>query len=495
MKGISQLFGGRGIPALFLRTLALDDDEERLVGQMRAQIRKFAAKNAIKNAFYEGKQKTRQLDIAVPPGLQDLAVSMGWPGTAVDVLEERLDFLGWTSVQDLMGLDDVFRENSLGVEAGRGHLDALITGTDFVTVGRGDTNYGEPDVLVTVESASSATTLRNYRARRSEAGLSQTRNEFGAVVMETLYLPNSTIGFARNERTKKLEVISRDDHNAGRVFMARLVNRDRASDLDGRSEITRPVMYYTDAAIRTMLGMEINREFYTAPSRYALGADPEQFGVNEDSTESEKRQAGWKAAMGRFNVIPRTEDGLAPTVGEFHPAPPTPYIDQVKMYSQLLSAETGIPSTYLGFFTDNPASADSIRQAEYRLVKRAERRQGTFGQGWREIAYLSLLARDGKVDADAFRKIGVRWRDASTPTRAATADAGQKLVGVKILRPDSPVTYDYMGFSEQDQMRLAEENRLAMAAELPDLLRKAAGQVSNPQVIELSSRRNANEPA
>lgn len=317
MKGISQLFGGRGIPALFLRTLALDDDEERLVGQMRAQIRKFAAKNAIKNDFYEGKQKTRQLDIAVPPGLQDLAVSMGWPGTAVDVLEERLDFLGWTSVQDLMGLDDVFRENSLGVEAGRGHLDALITGTDFVTVGRGDTNYGEPDVLVTVESASSATTLRNYRARRSEAGLSQTRNEFGAVEMETLYLPNSTIGFARNERTKKLEVISRDDHNAGRVFMARLVNRDRASDLDGRSEITRPVMYYTDAAIRTMLGMEINREFYTAPSRYALGADPEQFGVNEDSTESEKRQAGWKAAMGRFNVIPRTEDGLAPTVGSF----------------------------------------------------------------------------------------------------------------------------------------------------------------------------------
>lgn len=184
-----------------------------------------------------------------------------------------------------------------------------------------------------------------------------------------------------------------------------------------------------------------------------------------------------------------------PSVGEFHPAPPTPYIDQVKMYSQLISAEAGIPSTYLGFFTDNPASADAIRQAEYRLVKRAERRQGTFGQCWREIAFLSLLARDGKVDADAFRKIGVRWRDASTPTRAATADAGQKLVGSGILRPDSPVTYDYMGFSEQDQLRLTEEKRLAMAAELPDLLRKAAGQVSNPQVIELSSRRNANEPA
>lgn len=495
MKGFSQLFGGRGIAALSLRTLTLSDDEERLVGQLRAQIRKFAAKNQIKNDFYEAKQKTRQLDISVPPGLKDLSLALGWPGTVADVLEERIDLLGWTSVQDLMGLDEIFRENSLDVEAGRAHLDALIAGTDFVTVGRGDTSQGEPDVLITVESASSATTLRNHRTRRALAGLSQTRGESGAVEMETLYLPNSTIGFERNGRTKKLDVVSRDDHNAGRVFMSRMVNRDRASDLDGRSEITRPVMYYTDAAIRTMLGVEINREFYTAPSRYALGAEPEQFGVSEDSSASEKRLAGWTAAMGRFNVIPRTEDGQMPSVGEFHPAPPTPYIDQVKMYSQLISAEAGIPSTYLGFFTDNPASADAIRQAEYRLVKRAERRQGTFGQCWREIAFLSLLARDGKVDADAFRKIGVRWRDASTPTRAATADAGQKLVGSGILRPDSPVTYDYMGFSEQDQLRLTEEKRLAMAAELPDLLRKAAGQVSNPQVIELSSRRNANEPA
>ncbi|MGC0365015.1 hypothetical protein ABH922_002999 [Rhodococcus sp. 27YEA15] len=481
--------------ALSLRSLTLSDDEERLVGLLRGQIRKFAAKNRIKNDFYEAKQKTQHLDIAVPPGLKDLALALGWPGTVVDVLEERIDLISWTSVLDLMGLDDVFRENHLGVESGRAHLDALIAGTDFVTVGRGDPSMGEPEVLVTVESASSATAIRNVRTRRLGAALSQTRGESGAVEMETLYLPDSTIRFERNERTKKLDVVSRDDHNLGRVFMSRMVNRDRASDLEGRSEITRPVMYYTDAAVRTMQGMEINREFYTAPSRYALGAEPEQFGVSEDSSAAEKRLAGWTAAMGRFNVIPRTEDGQMPKVGEFHPAPPTPYIDQIKLYSQLIAAEGGIPSTYLGFFTDNPASADAIRQAEYRLVKRAERRQGTFGQCWREVAYLSLLARDGKVDADLFRKIDVKWRDPSTPTRAATADAGQKLVAAEILRPDSPVTYDYMGFSEQDQMRLIEESRLAQAAELPSLLRAAAGQVTDPVAIKLSSRRNANEPA
>jgi hypothetical protein len=69
------------------------------------------------------------------------------------------------------------------------------------------------------------------------------------------------------------------------------------------------------------------------------------------------------------------------------------------------------------------------------------------------------------------------------------------LVSEGILRKDSPVTYDYMGFSEQDQLRLQEENRLALASELPALLREKASQVTDPRVIELSSRRNANDPA
>src|SRR5690606_22924787 len=214
-----------------------------------------------------------------------LAVSVGWPGTVVDVTEERLDLLGWTSVTDeLYGLDQVFRDNQLALEASRAHLDALITGTGFVTVGTGDETIGEPEILITIESSSSATAIWDYRTRRTTCGLSQTKDENGNVVMESLYLPNETIRFERGAN-RKLIVVDRDRHNLNRVLMARLRNRDRASDFEGRSEITRPLMYYTDAACRTMLGMEINREFYTAPQRYALGAEPEQFGVAEDASD------------------------------------------------------------------------------------------------------------------------------------------------------------------------------------------------------------------
>ncbi|MGY1896193.1 phage portal protein [Nocardia gipuzkoensis] len=450
------------VVALALPKLGLTDDEQRLVAQMRSKIGRHAKTNKLKQDFYEAKQKIEHLDIAVPPQLRDLAVACGWPGTVVDVLEERLDLLGWatTDNSDLNGLDYIYRDNDLALESSRGHVDALITGTDFVTVGAGDVSEGEPEVLITVESPSSATALWNYRARRNYAALSQTRDENGHVVLESLYLPDVTIRFERGPG-RKLVVVARDEHRLGRVPVARLRNRDRASDLEGRSEITRAVRYYTDAACRTLLGMEINREFYTAPQRYALGADPEQFGVSEDASPYEKVLAGWHAAMGRLNIVPRDEEGDLPEMGQFPSNPPTPYIEQLRVYSQFISSESGIPSPYLGFVTDNPPSADAIRQSEYRLVKRAERRQIAFAQAWREVAHLALLVRDKEIDPEFLRRIYVNWRDASTPTRSATADEALKLVTAGVLLPDSRVTYDRIGLSPADQARLEEEKRRA----------------------------------
>ncbi len=165
---------------------------------------------------------------------------------------------------------------------------------------------------------------------------------------------------------------------------------------------------------------------------------------------------------------------------EFRPAPPTPYIEQIKAYSQLLAAESGIPAPYLGFVTDNPSSADSIRQQEYRLVKRAERRQKSFGLAWREVAYLALLLRDGGVDPQVFREVGVKWRDASTPTRAAAADEASKLIPIGVLPPDSTVTYDRLGLSPQEQQQLERDRRRGGAKSLVDQLTASPPQASVP---------------
>lgn len=459
--------------AISLPTLKLSESEAASVGLLRAKLIKVSPKNRLKSDLYESKRTAEDLGIAIPDGMNELINAViGWPGTVVDVLEERLDFQGWTGADDL-ALIDVYDDNQLAVEAGRGHLDTIVYGCGFAAVGRGDTSVGEPGILVSVESTESCTVEWDFRLRRAKTGLSQTRDENGVVQLETLYLPDETIRFERVRG--ELVVVDRDPHKLGRVPVARILNRDRASDVNGRSEITRAVEYYTYAALRTLTGLEVNREFYTSPKWSALNADPEVFGMSEDNSAKENRKAGFSATQGRLNVIPPQvdEDGQPVEVKlhEFRPAPPTPYIDQVKLYSQLLAAESGMPAPYLGFVTDNPASADSIRQQEYRLVKRAERRQTSFGLAWREVAYLSLLLRDGAVDPVAFRQIGTKWRDASTPTRAAAADEAAKLIGSGVLPPDSSVTYDRIGLSQQEQQQLERDRAKASGGKVIDRLR------------------------
>lgn len=477
--------------AIALPTLKLSESEAESVGLLRGTLLKVQVKNALKSDLYESKRNAEDLGIAIPTGMDHLINAViGWPGTVVDVLEERLDFQGWTGAGDL-NLGDVFDDNQLAVESGRGHLDSLIYGCGFETVGRGDVSVGEPQILVSVESTESCTVEWDYRLRRAKSGLSQTRDDKGVVQMETLYLPNETIRFERVRG--ELVVVDRDQHGLGRVPVVRTLNRDRASDVNGRSEITRAVEYYTYAALRTLTGLEVNREFYTSPKWSALNADPEVFGMSEDKSAAENRKAGFSATQGRLNVIPPQVDENGEPVEvklhEFRPAPPTPYIDQVKLYSQLLAAESGMPAPYLGFVTDNPASADSIRQQEYRLVKRAERRQTSFGLAWREVAYLALLLRDGSVDPEAFRQVGVKWRDASTPTRAAAADEATKLIAAQVLQPDSSVTYDRIGLSQQEQDQLERERQRSSVTDLISGLRPASDAAqSDSRVAGLAGR-------
>lgn len=452
-----------------LPLLTLNDDQQELARMLRTRLRRFQQVNRLKTDLYEGKFSAFDLGISAPEGMPEMIEAVcGWPGTVVDVLEERLEFLGWAGIEDDDVLAHVATDNQLQMEAGRGHLEGLIYGVAFVTVGTGDVTNGEPEILITPESSNSATVLWDHRLRRAKAALSQSRDDQGRVTWESLYLPNETIRFTRGANGHMV-VEHRDRHDLGRVPVARLLNRDYASDPNGRSEITRAVRYLTAATIRTLVGMEINREFYTSPKWTALNADPAAFGLSEHNTPAENRRQGWRATSGHLNVVPIQEgpDGepIEVKLHEFRPAPPTPYIEQAKAYSQLLSAETGIPSPYLGFVTDNPSSADAIRQEEYRLVKRAERRQTSFGAGWMETARLiKMLKRE--FDPDAFRQISPKWRDAATPTRAATADETTKYIGAGVLPPDSQVTMDRIGFTDVEQRQLEIDRRRSLVAQL-----------------------------
>jgi len=439
------------IAPVFLSLIQPSDDETQLLNVMASRLQVFAAANREAEDYYEGSHLTRQLGISIPPSMQNLRTVAGWCGTVVDVLEERLDWLGYTSDGPDLGLDEIYSQNMLDVDAGLAHLDSLIFGTSFVAVGTG--LDGEPRALITPHSPTSMTALWDRRIRRLSSAYSQVVED-GQVVEATLYLPDQTVTVEHANGVGGWKVVERDRHNLGRVPIVMMPNRTRGSREYGRSEITKAVRYYADAAMRTLLGLEVNREFYNAPQRVGLNIAEDAF---TDASGAPVSQ--WTSIQGRVWMIPPNEDGQpSPDVKQFSASSPAPYLDTIRGYAQLVGAEAGIPGAYLGFSTDNPASADAIRAGESRLVKRAERRQAIFGRAWLEVGRLALLVRDGSVPAE-YDSVSVRWRDAATPTRAAAADEATKLIGAGVLPADSSVTYDRVGLSPAEQRQVASDKR------------------------------------
>lgn len=459
----------------------LQSDENEVLSRMRSQLRRYLWRNRMLERRYEASHSTAHMDISVPPQLPRVEVVAGWGGKVVDKLEERIDFRGWVSSGDIMGLDRVYEDNYMAVESSRAHVDSLLYGISFIALGTGDPSNNEPDILVTAESSLRSTMLWDQRSRRALAGYTATYDYKNKINTEIIYMRDKTITMTRDVMTGKFEVTNRDNHNKNFVPMIRMVNRDRASNPNGRSEITPPIRYFTDAAVRTLLGLEVNREFGMVPMTFALNVRPEAFGYKEGMSESEKARLGWKIMMGHVNIVPPNEKDEAPAdVKQLSINPPTPYIEQVKMYAQLVSDESGLPLNYFGLSQDIAPNADSIKQQEYPLVRRAERRIVNFNHSYKDLAFLTLLWRDGDVDIDALRKVRSSWRDPNSPTRSAQADEATKLTSVEILIPDSKVTYDRVGLSLEEQAQLEIDKRKFRAQQLAQAIATQAAGPDQP---------------
>jgi len=437
------------IAPVFLSLTGVSDDERLFIERGVSQIGRYRIANEEALSFFEGSFVAQQFGISIPPSMQGVQTPVGWGGTVVESLEERLDWLGWHSEGDDFGLSDVYSDNMLDVESGLSHIDSLVFGTTFVMVGSGFDD--EPHPLITSHSPLSMTGFWDRRTRRLTGALAVDGVGEGKTVT-ALRLGETTTYELRNGTWRVLE---RDQHRLDRIPVAMIPNRIRGSRETGRSEITKPVRYYCEAAARTLLGMEVSREFYNAPKVVGLNIAEDAF-QNADGTPASQ----WSAVQGRIWTLPPNEEGEAePDVKQLTAASPTPYLDQIKGYATYVAAEAGIPVTQFGFATDNPPSADAIRAQESRLVKRAERRQTIFGRAWLEVGRLALLIRDGEIPDTYSSTLTAKWRDAATPTRAAAADEATKLVGAQILTADSSVTYDRVGLSPAEQKQIESDKK------------------------------------
>lgn len=443
----------------------LSEDESALVEILVERLAHYASANFEANAYYEARRILESPGFTIPQEVASrLAPVAGAPGTVIDVLDERLDFLGWDEVDADFGLSEVYDLNELDSESPLAHLDALIYGTSFVRVGA-----GESSPLVTMHPPTTTTGLRDPSTRRLRAAWTSLESDADDVERGVLDLPNVSITV--ESRQGRWFVVDRDEHRMGRVPVVQFTNRPRSSRRGGRSEITPAIRSLTEDMMRAGLGMNVNTMFYSIPQLMILGRGPEAFKDRNGTPVP-----GWKILAGHALAIGKDAEGDTPTISQLQVASPAPFIEQLREFRMQVASEAGMPADYLGIQTANPSSADAIRMGESRLVKRTQRRQSGFGRTWLEVARLSLLVRDGEIPPDFASQVAVDWQPAHTPTNAATADEVTKLIGAGVLAPDSEVVRKRLSLTrsetrllESEQRRNAGRNLLdSLTADVPD---------------------------
>ncbi|KAA8820281.1 phage portal protein [Bifidobacterium rousetti] len=465
------------VPDLANVNVANLPDEYR--NDMQIMCRQWSSKltrNLLRTTYYDGRNRLKNLDIAVPDSMTRIDEVVGWPQKAVDVLANRVRFDGFVTTGDdrnPLGLDEILDANDFNVTLPQAIRSGLTHCCSFLAVRSAEPeDHIDSPVAVSFRSALYATGIWDARRRGLTAALTVSDIDWDmyaqlqiVVPVELfLYEPGVTIRIRRaGEMTYMADApipTSITDHVP--VYML-----PYHQDLErpfGRSRISREVMSLTDTAVRTMLRMEVSAEFYSSPQRYLLGADPP---VGKDG----KPLTGWQAAVSKMLVVNRDENDNLPTIGQFEQMTMAPHTDMLRALAGRFSGATGVPMAQLGVLTDSgPSSAEAIAAAETELAIEARNTCEAFGAQLRRAAKDMLRIASESVDEDSLRNLQVNWRNPERPSQAAMADAVLKQVQAIPWLANSTVILEMLGYTDSQITRLLSDKNKQNAAAVLDRL-------------------------
>jgi len=430
----------------------IDDDEQRLLSGLLAQLDARQPRNQLRDSYYEGRLAIQQVGTIIPPQYYRLAIVLGWSAKAVDTLANRcnLDGFAWPD-GDLgsLGFHHVFDDNYLDVEIDSATTQSLLHGPAFLINTVGDTSVGEPAGSIHVKSAANATGTWDARGRRLSNLLSITgRDRSGSVSSLALYLDGVTITAEKDSSGWSTE---RTEHPWG-VPVEPMVYRYRTDRPFGQSRISRAVMSAHDGALRTMIRMEGHADTYSFPEMWMLGADESIF---KDADGNPKPVL--QVMLGRLKGIPDDDSSKNPRadVKQFSAASPQPHIDILKQQAQLFAGVTDIPISDLGVSDmSNPTSSDSYIASRENIIKEAE----TTTKGYKRALKRSMcraLAMQNNIREipEAWSTISPKWRNPIYMSQAQQADAGLKIITAAPWLAETDVGLEILGLDDQQQAR------------------------------------------
>ncbi len=443
----------------------LSSGEQRLY---RTLLRRLIAKrkrNRLRRAYMDGRNELHDIGYALPPIAADIDIVVGWPAKAVEGLANRvvMDGLQSESGDDLTDrVQSILDVNDLMAVADSVHTDALVHSCSFVAVLAGNMSLGEPDVIIQEFTADVATGIWDKRRHRLESALLFDMSDDYRHINCAYLMYYGKFITIEQDNTGWHVADDRDD-DADRIPCELFAYKPDERRPFGRSRIDRTVMSLTDSAVRTFLRSEMQAELYSVPPRYILGASEEMFADGDGNPIPR-----WRLMLDQMLILPRdSASGEVPQVGQFTQYSFEPHSAQLRQTATMFASATSLPPDAMGVLTDNPSSAEAIDKASKELCLLSEKCHRWFGNPWRHIiARAQQAAGDGDVQA-----VRPQWRNPSTPSRAAAADAAVKLVQADILPADSEVTYDMLDLSDEQRRILRMEQQRKRSEQRIDELR------------------------
>lgn len=447
----------------------LSEDEALVFSRMRGTVFAKARRNRLRSDYFDAKKKLDKIGFSIPPHMHDFQVAIGWASKAVKVPARRVRPDGFTLGREsglLAKVEEVFADNYFAAVERMAVEASLQHSVSFVFVTPGDTDEGEPGVIVTARTALEATAEVDDRTNRVQRAL-----EVVSRKKNLLYLKGLTL---RLELLEGKWFVTREYKGVGNRVTCTPYVWGRSLDRPfGYSRISRPLMGYIDSGVRTMLRQETNAEFYSSPQRALLGAEEEHF-----TDAKGNRVSPLDALIGGVWALPNTRDEetgdlVTPKLQQLSQATMQPHGDMLRTIGLMVSSETSIPVGYLGIIHDNPSSADAIRASEADLISVVEAELPSIGASRVDLARNVAAVVEGAwtpgMEAE-LSGLQAHFQDPGTPSKAAQADAALKYTQT-FPEGDPEVAMELYGLTRlQIERNLAYQRRSSAGDSLAALL-------------------------
>lgn len=442
------------------------DEETQLAVKLYKQLKKVVPKNMEKISYYEQKNELSEITKVTQFDYSDnLKNAVGLASTVVNTIGSRVRIKAFSIPEEAAKVNKVLIENDLISLAPLLHLDAYVCGINFLLIGKGDVEAGEPSTLVTIEDPNSLTISVNPRTRKITSALKVVYNSKGEIELATLIRPlvNITYKVEGKDTNMTWTEIERDDHDTPYVPVVPFTLRKRSSDLGGRSLISRTVMNGVDAIQRTNLMIELSRDFYGLPQKIILGANAESLKGNK----SWKMYADVMLGIGyqEKTGIDGEVEYLKPEIQQLKANSPTPLIEINREYTRQISVESTVPQSYFGIQYANPASEGGARISEASMIGTCESIIETdFKTAWKKtLKMIASFEYEAEELGDWVDDLDTVWADPAILTKGDEREFWNKLVEQGSVNPTSPTMFKILGLDPATITALIEENEAAQA--------------------------------